>query len=63
MATQTQLENAVEEAADKYQDWYLDWLNDFMSVQGYASYYGISEEEAEKRIRIGRKIHKQRTES
>jgi len=63
MATQTQIEKAVEEAADKFQAWYLDYVNNFISTEGFAGHYGITEEEAEKRIRIGRKIHKQRTEN
>jgi len=61
MVTQTQIEKAVEEAADKFQAWYLDYVNDFISIPGYAIYYGISVDEAENRIQIGRKIHNQRT--
>ena len=54
------LHDAVEEAATDFRDWYLDWVNNFLTVKGYASWHDISEAEAEKRLRIGRKIHEQR---
>ena len=59
--TQAQLEAQVEAAATTFQDYYLDWLNDFLTIGGYARYYGITEAKAEQRINIGRKIHDQRT--
>ena len=38
---------------------YLDWVNNFISVEGFASYYDISIEVANKLIDEGREIHKQ----
>ncbi len=56
----TQIENAVESAASKFESYYLDYFNNFLTVGGFADYYGISDEEAERRISIGRKIHHKR---
>ena len=38
---------------------YLDWVNNFLTVEGFASYYGISIENASKLIEEGRTIHEQ----
>lgn len=38
---------------------YLDWVNNFISVEGFASYYGITVEVANKLIEEGRIIHEQ----
>lgn len=39
------------------QSLYLSWVNDFLSVERFAEYYGLSEEYAYKLIRIGREVH------
>jgi hypothetical protein len=36
---------------------YLDWVNNFISVEGFASYYGVTVEVANKLIEEGREIH------
>lgn len=36
---------------------YRDWFNNFLTLDGFASYYGISERVAERVIEIGRKAH------
>lgn len=36
---------------------YLDYVNNFLTVGKFASYYGISEEKANRLINLGRKIH------
>lgn len=56
------IETQIEDTATTFQNYYLDWLNDFLTLEGYARFYNITKEAAEKRINIGRKIHKQRTE-
>ena len=33
--------------ADKLEDIYLDWVNNFISLEGYASYYGLTVAAAE----------------
>tara|TARA_R110000803_G_scaffold138778_1_gene205546 strand:+ start:1364 stop:1549 length:186 start_codon:yes stop_codon:yes gene_type:complete len=60
--TYKEIETAVENTATQFQNFYLDYLNDFLTVGGYASYYGISEKTANQRINIGRKVHNQRTQ-
>jgi len=41
----------------KLEESYLEWLNDFLTVQGYADFYGMPADKAEKMIALGRKIH------
>ena len=36
---------------------YLDYFNNFLTMEAFANYYGISKEEAEFVIQIGRKIN------
>lgn len=37
---------------------YLDWRNNFLTVEGYASHYNISIEQAEKLIAVATDIYK-----
>jgi len=39
----------------KYQDMYLDWVNNFLTVERFAEYYGITTSYAEYVIDLGRK--------
>jgi len=59
--TLADIDNAVEAAANDYQNAYLDYLNDFLTLEGYARFYGIKTATAERIVNIGRKIHNQRT--
>lgn len=36
---------------------YLDWVNNFVSIEGFASYYGYTEEEAITLIELSTQIH------
>ena len=45
------------EAYNFLQSFYLTWVNDFISYEGIANYYGISTEEAQAMIELGRKNH------
>lgn len=62
MLTHQKIDQIIEDTARTYQDYYLDWLNDFLTIEGYARYYQIPVDEAKRRVAIGRKIHKQKTE-
>lgn len=31
---------------------YLEWVNDFLTIQGYADYYGMTYEQAEQVIKF-----------
>ena len=57
--TLEQIEKACLETCERFENYYLDWLNNFISVQGYADFYNLPLDYAQKRITIGRKIHKQ----
>tara|TARA_R110002012_G_C11622682_1_gene609158 strand:+ start:1637 stop:1840 length:204 start_codon:yes stop_codon:yes gene_type:complete len=60
MTTYKKLEQQVDASADYFQEMYLDWFNNFLTVEGFADWYGISEERAAVIISAGRKIHHQR---
>lgn len=55
------MKDAVRTAANQFEGYYLDYFSNFLTVEGYADYHGINDEEAKKRINLGRKIHKQHT--
>jgi hypothetical protein len=44
-------------AYDKYEELYLDYVNDFLTVERFANYYGMSKEYANHVIEIGRKLN------
>lgn len=35
---------------------YLDWYNNFLSIEGYASYYGLTIDEADRLINLARMV-------
>lgn len=41
----------------KLQKLFLDYFNNFLSVEGFASYYGFDLSKAQRVIDLGRKIH------
>ena len=45
---------------ERFANMFLDYVNDFLTVGGFASYYGMSDEVAERIINVGRKCHEQR---
>jgi hypothetical protein len=38
---------------------YLDWVNNFLSIQGFADHYGITQDEARTIISEGRTLHEE----
>lgn len=40
---------------------FLSWVNEFVTVEGFASHYGLTRETALRVISLGRKIHENRT--
>jgi len=60
MATYKELEKQVEASADYFQEMYLDWVNNFLTIERFAEWYNIGEEQAAAIISAGRKIHHQR---
>ena len=60
MKTYKELEQQVDASADYFQEMYLDWLNNFLTIERFAEWYAIGEEQAAAIISAGRKIHHQR---
>lgn len=48
---------------DYLQALFLDYVNNFLTVQGFASYYDLAEHEAETLVSVGKRIHSERTET
>ena len=61
--TLEQIEHACLTTVERFQGYYLDWLNNFISVQGYADHYRLPLATAEKRVSIGRRLHRMATET
>jgi len=38
---------------------YLEWLNDFITVSGIADYYGLTTEDMQVLIEMGKKYHEE----
>ena len=45
---------------DRIETLYLDWFNNFLTVERFAEYYGMSVDKAHKVIRIGRYLNHRR---
>lgn len=43
-------------------EYYLDYVNNFTTVKKLAEYYGLTEEDAESLVTIGRKLHEENVE-
>lgn len=43
-------------------DLFLQYINDFLTLQSFASFYGMSESSAKKLIDVGRDFHEERVE-
>lgn len=46
---------------DALQAAYLQYLNDFLTVEGFATYHGLTQSEADAVIRAGKRVHEERT--
>lgn len=42
---------------NKIEECFLDWCSNWITVDGYASYYGIEVDRAKRLLSLGRKIH------
>ena len=47
---------------DYLADLYLDWVNNFLTIEVFAEYYGLDEEDAKTLLQIAKKSHEQRVE-
>ena len=48
---------------DALQAIYLDWCDNFLSVERFAEYYGLSGQAAQELIRVARRVHNDRTDN
>ena len=46
---------------DALQAIYLDWWDNFLSVERFAEYYGLSGQAAQELIQVARRVHNDRT--
>jgi hypothetical protein len=47
---------------DYLADLYLDWVNNFLTIEVFAEYYGLDEDDAKALLEIAKKSHEQRVE-
>ena len=47
---------------DYLADLYLDWVNNFLSIERFAEYYGLDDDDARALLEIAKKSHEQRVE-
>jgi hypothetical protein len=47
---------------DYLADLYLDWVNNFLSIERFAEYYGLDDDDAKALLEIAKKSHEQRVE-
>ncbi len=60
MTTYKELEQQVDASADYFQEMYLDWFNNFLTIERFAEWYAIGEDQAAAIISTGRNIHHHR---
>ena len=48
---------------DALQAIYLDWWDNFLSVERFAEYYGLSGHAAQELIQVARRVHNDRTDN
>ena len=47
---------------DYLADLYLNWVNNFLTIEVFAEYYGLDEEDARDLLKLAKKSHEQRVE-
>ena len=45
---------------DTLADLYLDWINNFLTIEKFAEYYGLDENDANDLLKLSKKCHEQR---
>jgi hypothetical protein len=53
----------IEQLSETTADLYLDYYNNFLTVAKFAHYYGLTENEADAVILMGRRCHEKRVQS
>jgi hypothetical protein len=47
---------------DYLADLYLDWVNNFLTIERFAEYYGLDEDDAKDLLALSKKCHEQRVD-
>jgi hypothetical protein len=47
---------------DYLADLYLDWVNNFLTIERFAEYYGLDEDDARDLLALSKKCHEQRVD-
>ena len=47
---------------DYLADLYLDWINNFLTIERFAEYYGLDEDDAKELLVLSKKCHEQRVD-
>ena len=47
---------------DYLADLYLDWINNFLTIERFAEYYGLDEDDAKDLLVLSKKCHEQRVD-
>ena len=63
MKTEQILINHRHEMIDKAETYYISYVNEFLSIEGFASYYGVSEGFASKLLSAGKAVNDLRSKS
>ncbi len=43
-------------------DFFLEWFNDFLTIENFADYHGLSNAETIRQLETGKELHQIRTE-
>jgi hypothetical protein len=47
---------------DYLADLYLDWVNNFLTIEVFAEYYGLDDDDARYLLKLAKKCHEQRVD-
>lgn len=47
---------------DYLADLYLDWVNNFLTIEVFAEYYGLDDDDARDLLKLAKKSHEQRVD-
>ena len=54
--------NIIKYLRDYLADLYLDWINNFLTIERFAEYYGLDEDDARDLLVLSKKCHEQRVD-
>lgn len=54
--------NKIKYLRNYLADLYLDWVNNFLTIERFAEYYGLDDDDARDLLKIAKKCHEQRVD-